>query len=345
MSFTPPGWREMVQKPRRRFIHLLLAIVVVISLGALGFHLIEGWPLADSLYIAVQTVTTVGYGDVTPASRGGRAFATIFMLVGVGTVLYALTSTVQSVVESELLATLGMRRRYREMRKLENHFIICGAGRVGSRIIREMRRAGASFVVIEQDAPKVAHLLAEGVHVIVSDATLEETLKEAGVERARGLAACLPDDADNLYVVLIARDLNRSLHIVARAVEEQAEPKLIRAGANRVVAPTIIGSHRMAQALMKPAVADFMDSIAAESLDLAFEQVEVAPASVYVGKKLKELNIRSELDTAVVAIRKQDGDVLYHPTGDATIEANDILIVIGRTESLSELIKRARGSL
>jgi voltage-gated potassium channel len=345
MSFTPPGWRDKLKKPRSRFIHLLLAIVVVICLGALGFHVIEKWSLADSLYIAVQTVTTVGYGDVTPKSPGGRAFATIFMLVGVGTVLYALTSAVQAVVESKLLATLGLRRRYREMRKLENHFIICGAGRVGSRIIREMQRAGAGFVVIEQDAPKVAHLGAEGVHVIVSDATLEETLKEAGVERARGLAACLPDDADNLYVVLIARDLNRSLHIVARAVEEQAEPKLIRAGANRVVAPTIIGSHRMAQALMKPAVADFMDSIAAESLDLAFEQVEVSPSSVYVGKKLKELNIRSELDTAVVAIRKQNGEVLYHPTGDATIEANDILIVIGRTESLTELMKRAHGSL
>jgi voltage-gated potassium channel len=344
MSFTPPGRRE-VKKPRRLFIYLPLAIVVVICLGALGFHLIEGWSLANSFYVAVQTVTTVGYGDVAPLSNGGRIFATLFMLVGVGTVLYALTSTVQSIVESEILATLGLRRRYREMRKLQDHFIICGAGRVGARIIREMQRTGVNFVAIERDAPKVAQLIEQGAHVIVSDATLEETLQEAGVERARGLAACLPDDADNLYVVLTARDLNRELHIVARAVEEQAEPKLIRAGANRVVAPTIIGSHRMAQALMKPAVADFMDSIAAESLDLGFEQVEVAPSSVYVGKKLKELNFRSELDTVVVAIRKHDGEVLYNPSGDAIIEANDILIVIGRKESLSSLIKRARANL
>ncbi|MBV9957548.1 MAG: TrkA family potassium uptake protein, partial [Acidobacteria bacterium] len=198
-------------------------------------------------------------------------------------------------------------------------------------------------VVIEREEPKVAPLTAAGAHVIVGDATLEENLKEAGVERASGLAACLPDDADNLYVVLIARDLNRALHIVARAVEEQAEPKLIRAGANRVVAPTIIGSHRMAQALMKPAVADFMDSIAAESLDLGFEQVEVAPSSVYVGKTLKQTNMRSELDTVVVAIRKQRGEVLYHPSGDANIEANDILIVIGRKASLTELNRQARG--
>jgi voltage-gated potassium channel len=344
MSFMPPGWREKRKNQRRRFTYLLLVIVVVILLGALGFHFIEGWSFANSLYVAVQTVTTVGYGDVAPESRGGRAFATIFMLAGVGTVLYALTTTVQAVVESEVLATLGMRRRYREMKRLENHFIICGAGRVGARIIREMQRAGTRFVAIERDAPKIAHLIAAGAHVIVGDATLEETLKDAGVERARGLAACLPDDADNLYVVLIARDLNHALHIVARAVEEQAEPKLIRAGANRVVAPTIIGSHRMAQALIKPAVADFMDSMAAESLDLGFEQVEVAPSSVYVGKQLKQLNISSELDTVVVAIRKQNGEVRYHPSGETIVEANDILIVIGRTASLTELNKHARGA-
>lgn len=344
MSFTPPGLRR-IKKTRRRLINLLIAIAIAIVIGTLGFHLIEGWTLANSLYVAVQTVTTVGYGDVSPVSTGGRIFATLLMLAGVGTVLYALTSMVQSVVESEILATFGMRRRYREMRKLQNHFIICGAGRIGSRIIREMQHAEVRFIVIERDAQKVAHLIERGTHVLVRDATLEETLLEAGVKQARGLAACLPDDADNLYVVLTARDLNRDLHIVARAVEEQAEPKLIRAGANRVVAPTIIGSHRMAQALLKPAVADFMDSIAAENLDLGFEQVGVSPSSVYVGKKLKEINIRSEFDVVVVAIRKQSGEVFYHPTGDALIEANDLMVVIGRREGLSELNKVARGTL
>jgi voltage-gated potassium channel len=342
MSFTPPGLSR-IQGIRRRLFNLLLAIAVVILFGTLGFHLIEGWSPVNSLYVAVQTVTTVGYGDVAPLTTGGRVFATLLMLAGVGTVLYALTSTVQSVVESEILATLGMRRRYREMRKLENHFIICGAGRIGSRIMREMQRAGVRFIAIEKDQQKATKLTADGTHVLVRDATLEETLTEAGVERAQGLAACLPDDADNLYVVLTARGLNRNLYIVARAVEEQAQPKLIRAGANRVVAPTIIGSHRMAQALMKPAVADFMDSIAAENLDLALEQVEVAPTSALVGKKIKEANIRSEFDAAVVAIRKESGEVIYHPNGEAVIGADDLLIVIGRTEPLSKLNKLARG--
>ncbi|MBC7910917.1 MAG: potassium channel protein, partial [Pyrinomonadaceae bacterium] len=275
------------------------------------------------------------YGDMPPLSRGGRVFAIVFMLAGVGTVLYALTSVVRSIVESEILATLGMRRRYREMKKLQNHFIICGAGRIGSRIIREMQRSGAHFIVIEKDSQKVADLTERGTHVLLRDATLEESLLEAGVAQARGLAACLPDDADNLYVVLTARDLNRNLLIVARAVEEQALPKLIRAGANRVVSPNIIGSHRMAQALMKPAVADFMDSIAAEGIDLGFEQIEVAPSSAYIGKKLSATNIRSELDIVIVAIRRHGGEIIYHPTGEAVIEANDILIVIGRAESLA----------
>ena len=193
------------------------------------------------------------------------------MLVSVGTVLYALTTTVQAIVHSELFESYG---RSRKMSKLRDHFIICGAGRVGSHLFRSLRDANGSFVVIESDSAKVDALKDLGVPVLQRDATLEETLREAGVEHARGLATCLPDDADNVYVVLIARDLNPKIHIVARAAEEQAESKLIRAGANRVVAPTLIGGHRMAMALTKPAVGDFLDSITANHLELGFEQLE-----------------------------------------------------------------------
>jgi len=197
--------------------------------------------------------------------------------------------------------------------------------------------------VIEQDQQKAAEFTQRGVNVLVSDATLEESLREARVEHARGLAACLPDDADNVYVVLIARDLNPKLHIVARAVEEQAEAKLLRAGANHVVAPTIIGGHRMAIALTKPAVSEFMDSITANQLGLGFEQVEVDAASSLVGKELRSTTIRSELDIVIVSIRRQSGETLFNPAGDSQIENGDILIAIGRAESLSELNKLARG--
>lgn len=339
MSPLPTRLRSVASRFSIRFG--LLAIAVVLALGTLGFHLIEGWSWVDSLYTATQTVTTVGYGDLAPQTRVGRLFAIVFMIAGVGTVLYALTSIVQTVVQSELIAAFGQRRRWREIRRVQNHFIICGAGRVGSRIIREMQRAKYPFVVIEREQQKVAEFLGQGEHVIVGDATLEETLKEAGVERARALAACLPDDADNLYVVLLARDFNEQLHIVARAVEEQAEPKLIRAGANRVVSPNIIGSRRMAEALMKPALADFMESITAENLDLGFDEVELRPNSAYVGHKLRYTNIRSELDVVIIAIRRRHGQMIFNPTGDTILESGDLLIAIGRAESLIELGRQA----
>ncbi|MCA1592296.1 MAG: potassium channel protein [Acidobacteria bacterium] len=329
---------------RTRFIYSLFALAAVVALGTVGFHLIEGWSLLDSLYMTVMTVTTVGYGTPLPLSPSGRNFSIFFMIVGVGTTGYLLTTALRSLVQSELIAAYGERRRHREMSKLRDHFIICGAGRVGSRIIAEMRRAGVPFVAIESDPQKAAALDLPANSLLVRDATLEETLREAGIEHARALTACLPDDADNLYVVLTARDLNHNLHIVARAVEEQAEPKLVRAGASRVVAPTIIGSHRMAQAMLRPAVADFMDSIAAENLDLAFEQIEVGQASELAGQELRSTHIRSQLNVVVVAIRRQQGEMIFNPPGESRIEAGDLLIAIGRADSLIQLKTMARGA-
>lgn len=306
------------------------------------FRAIEGWSILDSLYVTVQTVTTVGYGDLTPRTTAGRAFAAVFMLFGVGLVLYALTTAVQSIVQSELLATFGQRRRSRKMSRLQNHFIICGAGRVGSHLIRNLTGSRETFIVIERNPQIVSELTELGVTVLVRDATLEESLREAGVEHARGLAACLPDDADNVYVVLTARDLNPNLHIVARAVEEQAEPKLIRAGANRVVAPTIIGGHRMAVALTKPAVGDFIDSATANELDLGFEQLEVDHGSLLCGKKLKDTTIRSELNIVIVSIRRSDGQVIFNPSGDYEIRGGDLLVAIGDGGALHKLHKLTR---
>ncbi|HEX8649298.1 MAG TPA: potassium channel protein [Pyrinomonadaceae bacterium] len=343
MSLTPARARLSL-RPRFRIRYALIALAAATAFGTLGFHLIEGWSLIDSLYMTVETVTTVGYGDVPPKTVRGRIFAIVFMFVGVGTVAYVLSSTVQRIVQSELIATFGERRRYREMSKLRNHYIICGAGRVGSHIIRDLERARAHYVVIEKDADRVAHLAERGTHVLVRDATLEETLREAGVEHARGLAACLPDDAENVYVVLTARGLNPNLHIVARAAEEQAESKLIRAGANRVVAPIIMGGRRMAMAMMKPAVDDFMDSITADSLDLNFEQVEVEAPSSLVGHHLRETPIRSELDVVIVSIRRRNGNRLFNPNAETVIEEGDMLIAIGRKESLVRLSELARGT-
>lgn len=344
MSLFPTGKRSLPGN-NRRILFAVLAVTVAIAMGAIGFSLVEGWSILDSLYVAAQTVTTVGYGDLTPATRNGRIFSTLFMLVAVGVVLYSLTSAVQGIVQSELVATFGQRRQSRKMSKLRNHFIICGAGRVGSHLIRGLMGGAETFIVIEKNPEKVAELLDLGVIVLVRDATLEESLLEAGVEHARGLAACLPDDADNVYVVLTAHDLNPQLHIVARAAEEQAESKLIRAGANRVVAPTIIGGHRMAMALTKPAVHDFLGSITANKLELAFEQLEVGPSSELVGRRLSETNIRSVLNVVIVSIRRIHGEILFNPGGGAVIESGDVLIAIGHAETLMKLAELAKGKI
>lgn len=314
-------------------------MVVMICAGAIGFRLIEGLSWLDSFYTAAQTVTTVGYGDVTPQTPRGRLFAIFLMLVGVGTVLYALTIIAQAVIQSEMVEAFSLRRKRKEMENLREHYIVCGAGRVGRRIIRHLQRQNLDYVIIESDPKKIGEVDEQLVRTVIGDATSEEVLAAAGVKHARGLASCLPDDADNVYVVLTARGLNADLHIVARAVEEQAEPTLIRAGANRVVAPTIIGSQSMARALLKPAVADFMDSIIAETLDLVFEELTVNKNSPYAGRSLKDTNLMSELSLIVVGIRRRDGDLEFHPNGETLIGEGDLLIVIGKAESVQALIE------
>ena len=324
-----------------RIRNAIIALGIAIILGTLGFRLIEGWSFVDSFYVTVQTLTTVGYGDLPPRSVAGRGFAVIVMLIGVGGVALAASTIVQSVVQSEMVSAFGERRQSKRMSKLHGHYIICGSGRVGSHLVRDLQQANTEFVIVENDGQRAAEFSQRGLHVLVGDATLEETLKSAGVERARGLAACLPNDADNVYVVLTSRDLNPSLHIVARAAEEQAEAKLMRAGANHVVAPTIIGGHRMAISLTKPAVGEFFDSITGSKIGLSFEQVLVEDGSPLVRQVLRETPIRAELDIVIISIRRANGETVFNPAGDTVIENGDILIAIGRVEALSRLNEMA----
>lgn len=334
MSILP----EFTKATRRRLVYTSFAIIIMITIGTAGFHFFENLTLVESIYVATQTVTTVGYGDLTPKTPQGEIFATVFMIIGVGTVLYSLTVLAQAIIQSEILEALGTRRKKREMEKLKDHFIVCGAGRVGRRIIRNLQKENLPFVIIERDEKKVAQFEGENLFILIGDATSETNLHTAGVERARGLATCLADDASNVYVVLTARDMNKDLHIVARAVEEQAEPKLVRAGANRVVAPTIIGSQSMARSLLRPAIADFMDSIVAENLELVFEEIAIDKASPYIDQKLKDTDISSKLNLLIVAIRRKEGEMIFQPSAGTRIHEGDLLIVIGKAESVQKLV-------
>ncbi len=324
---------------RRRLNSAAGAVAFMVTLGAVGIRLLENLTWIDSFYFAVETVTTVGYGNISPQTEIGKLFTTVYMLISVGIVLYGLTVLAQAALQSEVIEAINLRRKSREMENLKDHYIVCGAGRVGRRIVMALIKEGIEFVLIERDDKKVEQFADNGINILIADATSEKTLIKAGVERAHGLATCLADDASNVYVVLTARGLSEDLHIVARAAEEQAEPKLIRAGANRVIAPTIIGGQGMARALLKPAIADFMDSIVAENLDLVFEEVAIRRNSSYVGVQLQDTNISSELNLLVVAIRRKSGEMLFQPSAETIIRGGDLLIVIGNAEQMQKLVK------
>lgn len=331
---------ELSPDLKRRLIYAHVAVFSMISLGTVVFRYLEGLTWTDSLYLTTATATTVGYGDLVAQTPAGKQFATFFMLFAVGTVLYALSILGQTLIKEEILFALGSRRRSKEMEKLSDHYIVCGAGRVGRRIIGSLRHEGIPFVLIESNEEKVASLeSSDRDFILIGDATLEANLLSAGVERARGLATCLSDDAQNVYVVLTARDLNEDLHIVSRAVEQEAEPKLIRAGANRVVSPIIIGSHSMTRALIKPAIADFMDSIVAKNLELVFEEIPVGKSSPFLDVELRETGISGKLDVLVVAIRRQNGQMIFNPAAETRIREKDLLIVIGPAESVKKMVE------
>jgi voltage-gated potassium channel len=329
---------------RLRILLALLVVIGAVAFGTAGFSIVEGWNLVDSLFMTVTTLTTVGYGEVHPLTSSGRIFAVILMLVGVSAVAFAFSTLLQTIFRFELLAAMGVRRRYREMSKLENHFIICGAGRMGTHIIKDVQETVEKFVVIEKDAARATRLIEQGVqYVINADATLEEVLHQAGVERARALVCCLSEDADNVYTVLVARDLNPKLHIIARAVEEQAEARILRAGANQVVAPMLIGARRMAFAMRKPDVADLLDSLSTSGLDLQAERVQLESASVLAGQKLKFAHLKSGLNVVVVSVERSNGEIVFNPPGDFVFEAGDVLAAIGSEETLLRLRMHASG--
>jgi len=326
---------------RKSFQASIILIAAVMTVGTMGYSLIEGWGLLDSLYMTVITITTIGFREVHDMTDGGRFFTVILIFFSVGAVFYALNNAARLIIEGEIKDLFGRRKLQKTISRLRGHYILCGMGRMGRIIAGELAAKGKEFVVIEkenepEDCPITECLIIKG------DATKDDTLQSAGIERARGLISVLPTDAENLYVVLSARGMNPELAIVARAVEDGAEQKLVRAGANRVVSPYHIGGLRIAQTVLKPAVVDFIEfTTQSGNLDLAIEEIRVNEGADINGKTLAETGIGRELEIIIVAVKDAMGKMRLNPRHDTLISSGETLIVIGEESKLRKLEKMA----
>lgn len=329
---------------RHRFIYPLIAVFATILFGTIGYHVLEGWPWFDGLYMTVITLATIGYGEIHPLTAAGRVFTIILIIVGVTVFGFLVSILTQAVVENQIALALGRRRLFKDISQLKDHYILCGAGRVGMRIIDEFKKKGVDYVIIERDEIVAEKLLTKGNLVLIGDATDETVLEGARVRTAKALITAASTDAENVYIVLTARGMNPDIYIVTRANDLAAERQLKRAGANKVVSPVLMGSHRMAQAALTPAVADFIElTTMTESLDLNFEQVRIVEGSLLDGKRIKDSRIRSEHNAMIVAITPREGEMIFNPNGEQMLSAGDLLIAIGTRSGLAKLAEIASG--
>jgi voltage-gated potassium channel len=318
----------------------LVAVLVVGTLGYVAF----GFPLLDAVYQTVTTVSTVGFRELHPLSTGAQIFTIGLIMVGVGTALYSFTLVLETVVEGQLREVLGRRRMDRQIARMAGHVIVCGFGRVGRNLAHFVAGAGEDVIVIERDPERAAHAR-DAVHVVVGDATHDEVLKEAGIERARVLVTALNTDADNLFVTLTARGLRSDLFIVARARVESSEPKLAQAGADRIVNPQGIGGARMAAFVLQPHVAEFLDVVMHDgSLEFRLEEVPVPDGSPLAGRSLRDAHIRDSTGALILALRDGGGEFTTNPPPETVLEAGQILIAIGTEAQLEALADAAATS-
>ena len=322
----------------RRFLYILLAIAATLLIGTVGFTVIDHYPPFDAFYMTLTTMTTVGYGEIHPLSHGGRVFNSFLIFFGVTTIFIAIGAMTQTIVEREFGEAIGRRRHKRMIENLKDHYIICGYGRVGRGAAAELQHAGVPFVVVDINPERVERAMLAGMLSVAADSTRDETLREVGIERARGLVAALSTDADNLFVLLSAKGLNPKIYVATRAAEESAEAKMRRAGADAVFAPYAITGHRLAQSLLRPHVVQFLDFTTKDiGMDVAIEQVRVSEQSEMASRSLREMQIGRNVGVIVMAIRKGDGRMMFNPTADTTVDGGDYLIVMGRQENLDTL--------
>lgn len=322
----------------RVLIGIALTLAIMIG-GTLGYHFIEGWSLFESLYMTTITVTTVGFGEIRPLSHVGRILTMALMAFGVGIVLYLITTFSQMVVEGQLRQILGRRNVEKHIRSLRDHFIICGYGRIGSQVAKMLSERGHKTVIVDSSQDMRIRLENSGQDYIFGSATEDESLFKAGIERAKGLVASVSSDADNVFITLTAKGIRPDLFVIARATEPGSELKLKRAGADKVVSPYFIGARRIAQMVIRPTVADFVDLTfhGTDQVALRMEEMKVGPKAELAGVSLMDSGIRHKLDIIVLAVKKTNGGMIFNPPAHTVVEAGDTLVTMGPSESMNKL--------
>ena len=319
---------------------MVLLSALLLAFGTAGYMLIEGWSLIDSLYMTVITLATVGYGEVNVISNAGRIFTIVLIILGVGFCLYVVGNVVQFLVEGRVRLILGRRKLDKQISQLKDHYIVCGYGRMGRGLGRILSQKQLNFAVIEMNRDRTPAMDKDDILYVVGDSTSEANLTTAGIDRASTLMAVLGSDAANVFLVLTARRRNRELFIVARANENETIGTLYAAGANVVVSPYEMGARRMAHAILRPTVIDFLDlAFADESTDIEMEEIPVNTRSNLVDMTLQESRIRQNLDVIVIAMKKTDGSMLFNPSAGSRIEAGDTVVVVGEDQNLTKLEK------
>jgi voltage-gated potassium channel len=332
-----PGPRKRPAKALRNIEFVAAALLFVVALGTAGFHYIEHWPWFDGFYMVITTLTTIGYQEVHPLSHAGRVFNVFIILGGVSLLFLAIGALTQALLEFELQSFFGRRRMEREIGRLSDHYILCGAGRVGRSVARELSRRPAPFVIIENSEAKAQKFAGENWLILIGDATQEQALRDAQIERARGLVAATTTDATNMYIVLTARSLNPNLRIIARASDEMADKHLLKVGADSVVSPYIFAGQRIAQSFLRPHVVSFLDAATTHlGMDLEIEEVPIHRGSSFAGKTIETSRIRQDRGVIILAIKRESG-MRFNPSPDDRIQAGDFLIAMGEPQQLREL--------
>lgn len=316
----------------------LVLIILVIFIGTIGFHLIEGWSFLDCLYMTVITIFTVGFKEVRELSPQGQIFTIFVILGGVGTAIFAFTKIAEIAFEGGIKKFWRRRRMEKELKNLKDHYIICGYGRMGKTVCERLKEEKLPFVVIDNKQEKIEELEQIGRCLFINgDATHEEILIKAGIKKAKGLASLLRSDADNLYLVLSAKLVNPSLFILSKAMDEEAERKILQIGANKIVSPYKLSGLKIAQGLIRPTLVDFMDLIIRrKELSLYMEEFAVKKESQIVNRNLRESDIRRTANVIVVAVKKPGEELVFNPSPDTKMETGDILLVLGDKNAINQ---------